>query len=59
MTDPEMADATYIEPIHWQVVEKIVEKERPCAMLPTMGGQTAIKLCAGLRASWCAGKIQR
>jgi carbamoyl-phosphate synthase large subunit len=45
MTDPEMADATYIEPIHWQVVEKIIEKERPCAVLPTMGGQTALN-CA-------------
>ncbi|MBQ1784244.1 MAG: carbamoyl-phosphate synthase large subunit [Gammaproteobacteria bacterium] len=45
MTDPEMADATYIEPIHWQVVEKIIDKERPCAILPTMGGQTALN-CA-------------
>lgn len=45
MTDPEMADATYIEPIHWEVVAKIIEKERPCAILPTMGGQTALN-CA-------------
>ncbi|NRA62306.1 MAG: carbamoyl-phosphate synthase large subunit [Psychrobium sp.] len=45
MTDPEMADATYIEPIHWEIVEKIIEKERPCAVLPTMGGQTALN-CA-------------
>ncbi|WP_100159182.1 carbamoyl-phosphate synthase large subunit [Proteus columbae] len=45
MTDPEMADATYIEPIHWQVVRKIIEKERPDAVLPTMGGQTALN-CA-------------
>ncbi|NRA72453.1 MAG: carbamoyl-phosphate synthase large subunit [Gammaproteobacteria bacterium] len=45
MTDPDMADATYIEPIHWEVVEKIIEKERPCAVLPTMGGQTALN-CA-------------
>jgi len=45
MTDPEMADATYIEPIHWEVVEKIIAKERPCAVLPTMGGQTALN-CA-------------
>jgi carbamoyl-phosphate synthase large subunit len=45
MTDPEMADVTYIEPIHWEVVEKIIEKERPCAILPTMGGQTALN-CA-------------
>ena len=45
MTDPEMADATYIEPISWQVVEKIIAKERPDAVLPTMGGQTALN-CA-------------
>ncbi len=45
MTDPEMADATYIEPITWQMVEKIIEKERPDALLPTMGGQTALN-CA-------------
>ena len=45
MTDPEMADATYIEPIHWEVVEKIIEKERPDVVLPTMGGQTALN-CA-------------
>src|SRR5918999_1820558 len=42
MTDPEMADATYIEPITWQVVARIIEKERPDALLPTMGGQTAL-----------------
>ena len=45
MTDPQMADATYIEPIHWEVVEKIIAKERPDAVLPTMGGQTALN-CA-------------
>ncbi len=45
MTDPEMADATYIEPINWQTVAKIIEKERPAALLPTMGGQTALN-CA-------------
>ena len=45
MTDPEMADATYIEPITWQVVAQIIEKERPDALLPTMGGQTALN-CA-------------
>jgi carbamoyl-phosphate synthase large subunit len=45
MTDPEMADATYIEPINWQVVARIIEKERPDALLPTMGGQTALN-CA-------------
>jgi len=45
MTDPEMADATYIEPLHWEVVAKIIEKEKPDALLPTMGGQTALN-CA-------------
>jgi carbamoyl-phosphate synthase large subunit len=45
MTDPEMADATYIEPVTWQIVEKIIAKERPDALLPTMGGQTALN-CA-------------
>lgn len=45
MTDPEIADATYIEPVNWQVVEKIIEKERPDVLLPTMGGQTALN-CA-------------
>jgi len=45
MTDPDMADVTYIEPISWQVVEKIIAKERPDALLPTMGGQTALN-CA-------------
>ncbi|TFH10793.1 MAG: carbamoyl-phosphate synthase large subunit, partial [Nitrosomonadales bacterium] len=42
MTDPEMADATYIEPITWQTIEKIIAIERPDALLPTMGGQTAL-----------------
>src|SRR5437879_11580770 len=41
MTDPEMADATYIEPITWQVVARIIEKEQPDALLPTMGGDKA------------------
>jgi carbamoyl-phosphate synthase large subunit len=45
MTDPEMADVTYIEPITWQMVARIIEKERPDALLPTMGGQTALN-CA-------------
>ncbi|MDC7702086.1 carbamoyl-phosphate synthase large subunit [Vogesella indigofera] len=45
MTDPDMADVTYIEPISWPVVEKIIAKERPDAILPTMGGQTALN-CA-------------
>ena len=45
MTDPAMADATYIEPVEWGTVEKIIEKERPDVLLPTMGGQTALN-CA-------------
>ncbi len=45
MTDPETADVTYIEPITWQAVEKIIEREKPDALLPTMGGQTALN-CA-------------
>ena len=45
MTDPEMADAIYIEPVHWTAVERIIAKERPDALLPTMGGQTGLN-CA-------------
>ncbi len=45
MTDPEMADAIYIEPVEWRTVSRIIEKERPDALLPTMGGQTALN-CA-------------
>jgi carbamoyl-phosphate synthase large subunit len=48
MTDPTMADATYIEPIHWETVEKIIEAERPDAILPTMGGQTALNCALAL-----------
>jgi len=48
MTDPEFADATYIEPVTWQVVAKIIEKERPDAILPTMGGQTALNCALSL-----------
>ena len=45
MTDPSMADATYIEPVEWRTVAKVIEQERPSALLPTMGGQTALN-CA-------------
>lgn len=45
MTDPSLADATYIEPLHWRVIEKIIAQEKPNAILPTMGGQTALN-CA-------------
>lgn len=48
MTDPDIADATYIEPIHWKVVEKIITKEKPDAILPTMGGQTALNCALAL-----------
>jgi len=48
MTDPSMSDATYIEPIHWETVEKIIEKEKPDALLPTMGGQTALNAALDL-----------
>lgn len=48
MTDPLLADATYIEPIHWESVEKIIEKEKPDAILPTMGGQTALNTALSL-----------
>lgn len=50
MTDPEMADATYIEPIQWEVVRNIIAKERPDAILPTMGGQTALNCALELEA---------
>lgn len=48
MTDPELADRTYIEPITLEVVEKVIERERPDALLPTMGGQTALNATMGL-----------
>src|SRR5467141_3093509 len=48
MTDPEMADRTYVEPITWEVVAKIIEKERPDALLPTVGGQTGLNTAMDL-----------
>ena len=51
MTDPDMADATYIEPITPEFVERIIAKERPDALLPTMGGQTALNTALALDAS--------
>ena len=48
MTDPAMADATYIEPVEWQTVARIIERERPDAVLPTMGGQTALNTALSL-----------
>ena len=48
MTDPSTADATYIEPIHWRTIEKIIEKEKPSVILPTMGGQTGLNTALDL-----------
>ncbi|MCE2832531.1 MAG: carbamoyl-phosphate synthase large subunit [Oxalobacteraceae bacterium] len=56
MTDPEMADVTYIEPITWQVVERIIDKEKPNAILPTMGGQTALNCALDL---WRHGVLDK
>ena len=56
MTDPATADATYIEPITWQTVEKIIAKERPDAILPTMGGQTALNCALDL---WHQGVLKK
>jgi carbamoyl-phosphate synthase large subunit len=56
MTDPEMADATYIEPICWPIVEKIIALERPDALLPTMGGQTALNCALDLAREEVLGK---
>src|SRR5512139_2524909 len=48
MTDPEMADRTYIEPLTWEMAAKVIEKERPDALLPTLGGQTGLNLAMDL-----------
>ena len=48
MTDPELADATYVEPLDAEVLERIIERERPDALLPTLGGQTALNLAMEL-----------
>src|SRR5688500_8026330 len=48
MTDPEMADAIYIEPVNWRTIARIIEKERPDALLPTTGGQTALNTALDL-----------
>ena len=59
MTDPETADAIYIEPINWRTIARIIEKERPSALLPTMGGQTALNTALDLVREGRAGEIQR
>ena len=58
MTDPELADATYIEPITPEIVAKIIEKERPDALLPTMGGQTALNCALSLRKMGVLAKLK-
>ena len=49
MTDPEIADKTYIEPITTKILESIIKKEKPCAILSTMGGQTALNITMQLK----------
>src|SRR5216110_3355497 len=56
MTDPEFADATYVEPITTEVIEKIIEREKPDALLPTLGGQTGLNATMNL---WRAGILQK
>ncbi|MDB5961094.1 MAG: carB, partial [Massilia sp.] len=58
MTDPDMADVTYIEPITWKVVESIIAKERPDAILPTMGGQTALNCALDLHNNGVLAKYE-
>src|SRR4029450_9843759 len=48
MTDPDMAERTYIEPLTWEIVEKVIARERPDAILPTLGGQTGLNLAMDL-----------
>ena len=59
MTDPAMADATYIEPVEWRTVAQIIERERPDALLPTMGGQTALNCALDLVARGRAREMER
>ena len=58
MTDPNVADKTYIEPITLEVLEKILKKERPDAILPTMGGQTALNLAMAAEKKGILKKVQ-
>ena len=59
MTDPGMADRTYIEPLTWEIVAKVIEAERPDALLPTLGGQTGLNLAMELRSQRRAREIRR
>ena len=56
MTDPEMADRVYVEPITWEMCEKIIEREKPDALLPTLGGQTALNTAVAL---WDRGVLKK
>src|SRR3989440_722737 len=56
MTDPDMADRTYVEPITWEVVAQIIEREKPDALLPTLGGQTGLNTAMAL---WRNGVLQK
>ena len=59
MTDPGMADRTYIEPLTWEIVAQVIEVERPDALLPTLGGQTGLNLAMELAQQRRAGEIRR
>src|SRR5438045_5110729 len=59
MTDPEIADRTYIEPLTPEILEKIIERERPDALLPTVGGQTALNLAVALAENGTLAKYGR
>ena len=54
MTDPEWADATYLEPLDAETVAEVIERERPDAILPTLGGQTALNLAVELAPLWAS-----
>ena len=59
MTDPELADRTYVEPLTVDVVERIIAKERPDALLPTVGGQTALNLAVALHEAGVLDEVRR
>ena len=59
MTDPATADRTYIEPLTWEIVDKVIETERPDALLPTLGGQTGLNLAMDLWRARRAGEVRR
>ncbi len=59
MTDPNTAERTYIEPLTWEIVAKVIERERPDALLPTLGGQTGLNVAMDLCAPRSAGEVRR